>query len=217
METLLLAISVASVMAAVGTPFRIYECWWSWNRKVAAVGLVLYFVVGGGGSGLVGWLGGQVTGAVASSDWRLRGVLFGLTGAALVRAALPVKPNEGKSGTAVQQTVSALGWLLSYIRDLLDEKTRTTSQNWFNALADDDLLFQSQQIRAHILSRGLSDRDAMKIVRKFAEAAQKIRVQADRDEGRAQMSTFCAFYVAGEHLSKGIFVSTGRTRRLPGL
>lgn len=213
---LLLAVLVASVMAVMGTPFRTYESWWSWNRPAAVGGLVLYFLGAGGGAGVVGWLSGRVSGALASQAWWIQGVGYGLAGAALVRAGVRVKPNDVHArGSEVEQTVSALGYVLSWATELLDDQAQKSAHAWFVTLIDDDLLFQSQQIKAHLLRRDISDSVKKSTAKTFVEAAKKVRIDADRDEGRAQLADFCAVYVAKQHMSKGTFIAAGRTQRLP--
>jgi hypothetical protein len=216
--SLLLAVAVASALAAIGTPYRTYEAWWSWNHVRAVLGLMLYFFAAGAGGGVVGWGSGRLSGAVATQPWWLRGLVYGFLGAALLRASVRVKADAVRTkGTVVEQTVSALGLLLSWVTSFLDYGAQRGANQWFSALVEEDLLYQSLTIKADIEGRDLPGGTRKQLTTNFATAAEQLTsdLPATKEQGHARLVGFCSSYVTDEHVPKGLFVDNGRTRMKP--
>ena len=210
--SLLVAVLVAGVLAIPGTAYRTYEAWWTWSKPQAAVGLLIYLAAAGGGGGLLGWVVGRFSGAAADQELWLRGIFYGVAGAAALRASMRVKPKLSSSPRANPVGDSALGATLSWIGDMLDTSARSGAQRWFSGLRTGDLLYQSHNIKVLILQQPISDAAKKKLMTQFVEAVELLRSnEADRrDEGHAHLVTLSARYAVDERISKRWFASTGR-------
>jgi hypothetical protein len=52
--SLLMAILTAAGFSIFGFPFRFYQCWLSWSKIGALLGVLTYMALAGGGGGLIG-------------------------------------------------------------------------------------------------------------------------------------------------------------------
>ena len=111
MGTFFAAMGASAVFAIFSFPFRLYQCWYSWNRLGTNLGLSLYLALAGGGGGGLGWLAATLAKASPTPIAVVNGIMFGIGGALVLRARVS-STREGKvehSATAVEQTRSTSG------------------------------------------------------------------------------------------------------------
>lgn len=219
--SLALSIIVASLISLVGIPYRTYAAWWSWNAYRAIVGVSAYFLVAGGGAGAAGWLAGRFSGSFSGQELWLRGLLFGLGGAAALRASFRVNQEQkssrvaqnggrSKGVSAVEQTVSALAVCVAWVTNMLNDGAEGAALKWFGTLSYDDLRHQSRHVKAHILASTKSDSMKGRLQTDFAAVVKKTR-SADADEradAHAQLAAMCASYAIAEQMPKTRFAIT---------
>src|SRR3712207_2157659 len=92
--SLFTAIVTASVFALFGFPFRYYQCWFSFSRLGTVTGTLVYLGLAGGVGGLLGWLAAYLTHARPTPDPALNGLLYGATGALVLRAEFRTRSKE---------------------------------------------------------------------------------------------------------------------------
>ena len=204
--SLFTAIMTATVFALFGFPFRYYQCWFSFSRLGTVTGTVVYLGLAGGVGGLLGWLAAYLTHAEPTSNLALNGLLYGTTGALVLRAEFRTRSKA--TGTMVDQmrdARSALAKSVNWTAELLDETTYRKAEAWLLSLTDDRLNCEAWRIQAHIANqpaRSVTDKVKAEMFEKLVPAMEKLNDPAERKAGRAHLVTFCAAYYRNEHLPR---------------
>lgn len=212
MDTLPIAIAAAAVIAVFSFPFRLYQCWYSWNRLGTNLGLLLYLAIAGIGGGFIGWLTATLTSTRPTSFELVNGVLFGIGGALILRAdfrplvSLSNGPRQASPSKFVplREATSALSASLNWVAALQDDLLARRAQRSLDASPDDALARQAYSIAAHIGNRKDCTQAAKnKMGEKLTTAMVSLRKQSDdREEARAQIIAFCTSYITEQHLPK---------------
>jgi hypothetical protein len=213
MGTLPIAIAAAAAIAIFSFPFRLYQCWYSWNRLWTNLGLILYLAISGIGGGFIGWLTATLTSTLPTSFELVNGALFGIGGALILRAdfrplaSLSSGPRQQAAPSKfvpLREATTALSASMNWVAALQDDVLARRAQRSLDASPDDALARQAYSIAAHIGNRTDCTQAAKnKMGEKLATAMETLQKQPDdREEARAQIIAFCARYITEQHLLK---------------
>ncbi len=204
--SLLTAIATAAVFALFVFPFRYYQYWFSFSRIGTTLGTVLYLALAGGGGGLLGWAAAEVSNARPSANDALNGLLYGITGAFVLRADFRARPKGSlPTGEQFRDARSALAVSINWTADLLDEITHRKAETWLSSLPDDQLSSEAWRVQAHIASqpaRAVSDKAKNEMFGKLVPAMEKLASTTEKGAGRAHLISFCASYYRKERLPR---------------
>jgi len=162
-----------------------------------------YFVLAGGGGGLLGWLVAVLSKAQPTTSLAVNGVLYGAGGALALRADFRPRQHQATpADAAVAASLLARG--LVWTENALDEMSRRGAQAWLQDLDDDALIEEAYSVSAHIAQRrSVPQRTREASLSLLVPAMEKVRQGGGaRVEGRAHLVTFCASYLIAEHLAK---------------
>jgi hypothetical protein len=206
--SLLVAIITASLLAVFGFPVKFYQCWFSWSRWATSAGLLLYFVLAGGGGGLVGWGAAVLTKAVPTDNVPLNGFIYGVAGALALRADVGARPRSTRSD-AFRDAKSILTTSINWTVELLDRVTYKRALAWLSGLSDDDLLLETYRLNAEItslpakeMSNAAKKEHLTRLVPKMESLAEGGLDANEIRAIRAHLVSFCAQVYKGDHLMK---------------
>jgi hypothetical protein len=216
--SLLTALMTATVFAAFGFPYRYYQCWYSWGgARSYAAGLV-YFVLAGGGGGLLGWLLALLAQAHPTDNLAVNGFLYGAGGALTLRAdfrprralpdptARPAGPDPSDDlGPNARSAASVLAIGLSWTGGALDDISERHIEAWLKSQDDNTLLASATDVFAKIRHDPDTPDRAKKATLNLLVRAMEQVGSTDRNErlqGRAHVITFCAAYYLQEHIPR---------------
>jgi hypothetical protein len=214
--SLLTAIVTATVFALFGFPFRYYQCWFSFSRVGTVTGTAMYLALAGGVGGLLGWFPWYLSGAHATQNAALSGLLYGVAGALALRVEFRTRhKGAGPAGDQLKDAHSALTKGINWTAELLDDTTYRRAEAWLLSLPDDLLNSEAWRIQAHIAQQppqAVSDKVKNHMFAKLVPAMEKLNIPAENTAGRAHLVTFCAAYYRNEHLPRtpGRIASTDR-------
>lgn len=209
--SLVTAVAVATVFGFFSLPYRNYHCWWSWTRAGAITFTGIFLLLSGGGGGLLGWGAATLSKASPTGSPAMNGILYGLAGALALRADLRAGPaGQGESEHShltngpLSGSRSALGLALTWTTTGLYDKTRHSAESWYRARSNDELIGESQRLKAYLLEAGVSEEFKIEFLKRLTEAVTKLRStdSSKQREGRILLSTFAASYCAGEYVPK---------------
>lgn len=127
----LLACSAALIVAALRFPWKAHRHYLRWTRRAPWVGLLAYLVLSAVAGGLLGY------GFARWSGWSpenvvVRGLAWGLFGAAVLRVQLNSLPGPELAGSAV----SAVGAAGAFVLGLVDDAVETVAGHRLEQLPD---------------------------------------------------------------------------------
>jgi hypothetical protein len=204
--SLLTAVLTAMVLAIFGFPFRYYQCWLSWSRIGARVGILTYLIIAGCGGGLIGWLAAAVSEAKISSTAYIDGIFYGVAGTLAVRADFRLQkrsllPNPGHA----REAASLLGKGIEWTTNALDDLTRTRAMRWLKELDDESLVSITYEVIHDIEDMPAKDMPARvkkATLGKVSDAFDVIQDQNRRHEARTRIEDFCADFYLAQHSVK---------------
>ncbi|MFI7598670.1 hypothetical protein [Actinoplanes sp. NPDC049681] len=200
------ALSVSAIFAVFGFPYRFYQCWYSWSRKGAAFGVLIYVAFAGFGAGLIGWLPAHLSRLSPTGNAWLDGMIFGLAGSLTVRADFSSKSTT--EPREMHHVASILGKGIEWSTELLDHVLRHEASIYLHGLQDRELLAVTRDLIYEIKAKPTA------MVPKIAKAAVMKKVveamktfstdpQSDRrDEARERLIHFCLEYMVRERVIK---------------
>jgi hypothetical protein len=204
--SVLTAISVATIFAVFGFPYRFYHCWYSWSHKGAVAGFLIYLILAGGGGGLIGWLPAQLGQfAPSESEW-INGLIYGVAGSLAVRADFGTK--YSKEPGVARPVASVLGKGIAWSTELLDHILRHQARQYLRDLPDRELLVVTRDLIYEIKARpssAVSKTAKAAVMKKAVEAMKTFSTDPkpeQRDEARGRLIHFCLEYMVREHVAK---------------
>jgi hypothetical protein len=208
--SLLTAIVVATLFAIPGFPFRHYQCWFSFNKLGATLGLIIYLIFAGGGGGLLGWGVAQLGSVNPAANPLVSGAVFGIGGALALRADFTAGPQSDIVRRHLGDARSALTAGIKWTAALLDDVSSRRIEAWLSAMPDDQLCDEALRIKAHIdeqPSEIVSDRAKKTMYARLVPAMEQLDQPDHRASGRAHLITFCSRYYIERHLPKPLAVA----------
>jgi hypothetical protein len=203
--TVLTAIIAATVFAIFGFPFRHYQCWFSFSTLGTALGSALYLVLAGGGGGLLGLGAAQLAGVKHTGSPALDGLLYGISGALVLRADFGAGPKPDTAPDQLAPARSILTAGINWTADLLDAITARHAEAWLTALPDDRLAREALRVQYDIRHQPdniVSDKAKKEMSRMLVPTMEQLNEDAHRDASRADLISFCTRYYTERHFPK---------------
>jgi hypothetical protein len=125
--TLIVALVVGAVSALVRKSFGFYASPLSWTKRWSTT-VITFYLLAGAATGLLGWWFGSWAHWHPENHW-MRGLLWGLFGAAVARTGFSAIPAEG-----VADAVSLLSAVGSFLTGALRWGTQRAARAYVNAL-----------------------------------------------------------------------------------
>jgi len=209
--SLLTAILTAMAFAIFGFPFRYYQCWLSWSRLSANLGIATYLLMAGAGGGFIGGSAATATEAQLGSNDAVRGIFYGIAGTLAVRADFRTRPVAGRQ---VKDAASLLGKGITWTTSALDDTTRLKARNWLYQLDAASLAGAARDITNEIESippQHMSATSKKTLLVRLNQALNEMRDEQSHDDGHARMVHFCAEYYVAQHTAKPVIHASQRS------
>jgi hypothetical protein len=172
------------------------------------IGLTGYFLLAGGGGGALGWGIASIGHVEPTSSAISNGVLYGISGAVILRAEFGSKPKRPAVDYHLKDARSLLTGAICWIGQSLNDSAEYWADCWLRNLSDAELVYAACRVREHVLNRSatrMSDKSKVAIIGPLVECMEKLIKDPDeseRTDARARLESFCLKFYAKEYMAK---------------
>lgn len=208
--SLVVALVVAMVWSVFAFPMKSYQCWLSWSRWPAVLGLLCYVVLAGGGAGLLGWTTAYLAKAAPTPIPALNGLFYGFAGALASRADLGMRAKRG-SNEAMNDAKAGLAVAIKWLGDAMDRVAQREASKWLKGLSPTQLADEAVRVTGELFNLPASEMSSAakegheKLLRPRLAAISRSNSseRTVRDACSALRSSLAPTYVAS-HIAKPV-------------
>ena len=223
--SLAIAIATAAFFGVFSLPAKNYQFWFSWCWARSMGWLLVYFILAGGGGGLIGWAAAYISKSDPTGNVYLNGFLYGAAGTLALCVDVGARSRGGKKGDDLKEAQSLLAKGVGWIVDWLDAEAGKSATKWLRGLSDSDLIKASNLVFAEIMNTPDSQLSKAKKRQRKDEYLPLIKEFAELDpnpddmkysSARAHLVSYTSAFFKAERWAKEPEVLPSPGTRPPG-